>query len=151
MTPANVLQVVPVDEDGAAVDLDHSSHRMTEMVAVKELREVLAFGIESAETRSVRRGELHVPNPPHTLGVADNCALLHLHEPGLLYNLRHRYQNNEIYTYTAMILIAINPYQQLPELYDDMERYRGKAIGLLPPHVYAVADRAHRCGDSLWR
>ncbi|MBA0574360.1 hypothetical protein Golob_001571 [Gossypium lobatum] len=72
--------------------------------------------------------------------------LSYLHEPGVLHNLAMRYELNEIYTYTGNILIAINPFQRLPHLYDThmMEQYKGAGFGELSPHVFAVADVAYR-------
>ncbi|KAF4363551.1 hypothetical protein F8388_002092 [Cannabis sativa] len=72
--------------------------------------------------------------------------LSYLHEPGVLNNLAARYELNEIYTYTGNILIAVNPFQRLPHLYDThmMEQYKGAAFGELSPHVFAVADVAYR-------
>ncbi|ONK66463.1 uncharacterized protein A4U43_C06F8340 [Asparagus officinalis] len=80
-------------------------------------------------------------------GVDDMTKLSYLHEPGVLQNLATRYELNEIYTYTGNILIAINPFQRLPHLYDThmMEQYKGAAFGELSPHVFAVADVAYRC------
>ncbi|KAL0426822.1 UNVERIFIED_CONTAM: Myosin-17 [Sesamum latifolium] len=62
-------------------------------------------------------------------GVDDMTKLSYLHEPGVLQNLATRYELNEIYTYTGNILIAINPFQRLPHLYDThmMEQYKGAA------------------------
>ncbi|XP_024967331.1 myosin-17-like [Cynara cardunculus var. scolymus] len=79
-------------------------------------------------------------------GVDDMTRLSYLHEPGVLQNLSTRYELNEIYTYTGNILIAINPFQRLPHLYDThmMEQYKGAAFGELSPHVFAVADVAYR-------
>ncbi|XP_008808271.2 myosin-17-like isoform X2 [Phoenix dactylifera] len=79
-------------------------------------------------------------------GVDDMTKLSYLHEPGVLQNLTTRYELNEIYTYTGNILIAINPFQSLPHLYDThmMEQYKGAAFGELSPHVFAVADVAYR-------
>ncbi|KAG6772033.1 hypothetical protein POTOM_023429 [Populus tomentosa] len=79
-------------------------------------------------------------------GVDDMTKLSYLHEPGVLHNLAARYELNEIYTYTGNILIAINPFQRLPHLYDThmMEQYKGAAFGELSPHVFAVADVAYR-------
>ncbi|KDP33878.1 hypothetical protein JCGZ_07449 [Jatropha curcas] len=79
-------------------------------------------------------------------GVDDMTKLSYLHEPGVLHNLATRYELNEIYTYTGNILIAINPFQRLPHLYDThmMEQYKGAGFGELSPHVFAVADVAYR-------
>uniref|UniRef100_A0A3Q7J6P1 Myosin motor domain-containing protein n=1 Tax=Solanum lycopersicum TaxID=4081 RepID=A0A3Q7J6P1_SOLLC len=60
-------------------------------------------------------------------GVDDMTELSYLHKPGLLHNLATKYQLNEIYTYTGCILIAINQFQKLPDLYDGrmMAKYKG--------------------------
>ncbi|TYI16406.1 hypothetical protein ES332_A08G252700v1 [Gossypium tomentosum] len=79
-------------------------------------------------------------------GVDDMTKLSYLHEPGVLQNLKTRYELNEIYTYTGNILIAINPFQTLPHIYDShmMQQYKGAPFGELSPHVFAVADVAYR-------
>ncbi|KAL6545437.1 hypothetical protein OROGR_009311 [Orobanche gracilis] len=79
-------------------------------------------------------------------GVDDMTKLSYLHEPGVMENLKTRYELNEIYTYTGNILIAINPFQKLPHLYNQhmMQQYKGAPFGELSPHVFAVADVAYR-------
>ncbi|KAL8092923.1 myosin-6-like [Apium graveolens] len=79
-------------------------------------------------------------------GVDDMTKLAYLHEPGVLSNLKSRYDINEIYTYTGNILIAVNPFRRLPHLYDShmMAQYKGAAFGELSPHPFAVADAAYR-------
>ncbi|KAA3480515.1 myosin-6-like isoform X1 [Gossypium australe] len=79
-------------------------------------------------------------------GVDDMTKLAYLHEPGVLQNLKCRYDANEIYTYTGGILIAVNPFKRLPHLYDIqvMQKYKGAALGELSPHPFAVADSAYR-------
>ncbi|XP_042444067.1 myosin-17-like [Zingiber officinale] len=79
-------------------------------------------------------------------GVDDMTKLSYLHEPGVLQNLATRYELNEIYTYTGNILIAVNPFQRLPHLYDThmMEQYKGATFRELSPHAFAVADVAYR-------
>lgn len=72
--------------------------------------------------------------------------LSYLHEPGVLWNIKCRYQYDDIYTYTGSILIAVNPFAPLPHLYGPhmMDQYRGAELGDLSPHVYAIADAAYR-------
>ncbi|CAH1417764.1 unnamed protein product [Lactuca virosa] len=79
-------------------------------------------------------------------GVDDMTKLSYLHEPGVLHNLAIRYQRDKIYTYTGNILIAINPFQSLPHLYDAhmMEKYKGAQFGALSPHVFAIAEIAFK-------
>ncbi|KAG9452018.1 hypothetical protein H6P81_004922 [Aristolochia fimbriata] len=79
-------------------------------------------------------------------GVDDMTKLAYLHEPGVLQNLASRFALNEIYTYTGNILIAVNPFQRLPHLYDIhmMEQYKGAPFGELSPHLFAIADACYR-------
>ncbi|KAL8215013.1 hypothetical protein R6Q57_004462 [Mikania cordata] len=79
-------------------------------------------------------------------GMDDMTKLSYLHEPGVLHNLSVRYQRDKIYTYTGNILIAVNPFQSLPHLYDAhmMEKYKGAQFGTLSPHVFAIAEIAFR-------
>ncbi|XP_075523822.1 myosin-6-like isoform X3 [Primulina tabacum] len=85
------------------------------------------------------------PEAP-SCGVDDMTKLTYLHEPGVLQNLRSRYDMDEIYTFTGNILIAVNPFQRLPHLYstETMEQYKGIALGELSPHPFAIADAAYR-------
>uniref|UniRef100_A0AAQ5YD90 Unconventional myosin-VI n=1 Tax=Amphiprion ocellaris TaxID=80972 RepID=A0AAQ5YD90_AMPOC len=78
--------------------------------------------------------------------VDDNCSLMYLNEATLLNNVRVRYNKDHIYTYVANILIAVNPYYDIPKLYgpDAIKSYQGKSLGTLPPHVFAIADKAYR-------
>ncbi|CAL8394740.1 unnamed protein product [Gadus morhua 'NCC'] len=78
--------------------------------------------------------------------VEDNCSLMYLNEATLLNNVRVRYSKDKIYTFVANILIAVNPYVDIPKLYsaDSMKKYLGRSLGTLPPHVYAIADKAYR-------
>lgn len=107
-------------------------------------------------------------------GVDDMTKLSYLHEPGVLQNLKARYELNKIYvrllpfdairsrslsirscylyslflwqTYTGNVLIAINPFQKLPHIYGAqmMQQYKGVPLGELSPHVFAIAGVAYR-------
>ncbi|CAE7648021.1 XI-2, partial [Symbiodinium necroappetens] len=76
----------------------------------------------------------------------DNTSLVFLNDASILENLRVRHEVDDIYTYTASVLLAVNPYHDIEGLYGEEQcaRYRGKHIGALPPHPYAIADTAYR-------
>ena len=99
----------------------------------------------SGEERQWPASEVHPTNPENTSGCKDNTELMYLREPHMLHNLRQRYARDAVYTYTAHILIACNPFKKLPIYGDErMVAYSGKAIGVMEPHVFAIADRAYR-------
>lgn len=79
-------------------------------------------------------------------GVDDMTKLAFLNEPAVLHNLATRYKMNEIYTYSGNILIAVNPFQGISSADDTglMDQYKGKLLGELRPHVFAIADVAYR-------
>ncbi|CEM34450.1 unnamed protein product [Vitrella brassicaformis CCMP3155] len=98
-------------------------------------------------------------------GVEDLLSLGDFTEGALLHNIRVRYGKDMIYTAIGMpILISVNPYQNLPGLYDSkaIKKYR-KAAGnannsgagsstsssslsgsSLPPHLYSMAQQAYQ-------
>nr|XP_033192922.1 myosin heavy chain 95F isoform X1 [Bombus vancouverensis nearcticus]XP_033192923.1 myosin heavy chain 95F isoform X1 [Bombus vancouverensis nearcticus]XP_033192924.1 myosin heavy chain 95F isoform X1 [Bombus vancouverensis nearcticus] len=86
------------------------------------------------------------PAGEYTKDVEDNCALMYLNEATLLNNVRTRYFKDRIYTYVANILIAVNPYWEVKDLYsaETIKAYKGKSLGETPPHVFAIADKAFR-------
>ncbi|XP_009572211.1 PREDICTED: unconventional myosin-Vc-like, partial [Fulmarus glacialis] len=100
--------------------------------------------------------ELHYPidpavlpplrNPDILVGENDLTALSYLHEPAVLHNLKVRFVESKlIYTYSGIILVAINPYKQLP-IYGDaiIHAYSGQNMGDMDPHIFAVAEEAYK-------
>ena len=75
----------------------------------------------------------------------DLTQLTHLNEPAVLHSLQIRFDTDKIYTFTGPILIAVNPFKRIPELYNDstLESYTSqKNVG--KPHVFATANAAFR-------
>lgn len=103
---------------------------------------------EDAEQTSIQiKGNVELPplrNPEILIGENDLTSLSYLHEPAVLHNLAVRFMQYEsIYTYCGIVLVAINPYQEL-HIYgqDTISMYRGKNMGDLDPHIYAVSEEA---------
>lgn len=51
-----------------------------------------------------------------------------------------------IYTYSGIVLIAVNPFDRV-SLYDPdvVQQYSGRRRGELEPHLFAIAEDAYRC------
>ena len=82
---------------------------------------------------------------PDGMTAPDNCHLIHVSEPTILSNMRARFANKDIYTYTGSILAVINPFEVLP-VYGEavMKKYVNRPLGHCEPHSYAMAEEAYR-------
>ena len=95
----------------------------------------------------VRRSEVRpYVEPEADRTCDDNTSLVYLDDANILDNLHRRFLQDKIYTYTATVLLAVNPYKEMPSLYTPAQQtaYRNKNVGSLPPHPYAIADTAYR-------
>eukprot|EP01127_Copromyxa_protea_P011419 TRINITY_DN2869_c1_g2_i2.p1 TRINITY_DN2869_c1_g2~~TRINITY_DN2869_c1_g2_i2.p1 ORF type:complete len:1920 (-),score=496.80 TRINITY_DN2869_c1_g2_i2:51-5636(-) len=75
--------------------------------------------------------------------------LAELHEATLLWTLKERYMNNDIYTYIGPMIISVNPFQGLP-LYtkEKLIEYQTKPLESLPPHPFVIAQKAFKALTS---
>ncbi|KAL3922001.1 MAG: hypothetical protein SGILL_002442 [Bacillariaceae sp.] len=87
--------------------------------------------------------------------VDDMVDLPYLHEAAILYNLKKRHTDAKPYTRVADIVIAVNPYQWLNDLYAEKVRmyYAQKIVWDraekdprlgLPPHIYEVSSLCYK-------
>ncbi|XP_041791311.1 unconventional myosin-Vb [Chelmon rostratus] len=85
-------------------------------------------------------------NPDILEGENDLTALSFLHEPAVLHNLRVRFLDySNIYTYCGIVLVAINPYDQLPIYGEEViDAYSGQDMADMEPHIFSVAEEAYR-------
>ncbi|CAB9516200.1 Unconventional myosin [Seminavis robusta] len=77
----------------------------------------------------------------------DLTNLSHLHEPAVVFCLQRRYEQDAIYTYTGKVLLALNPFRPVNNVYGEhvMHQYWNMVLGHRPPpHVYAIAEDAYR-------
>lgn len=56
--------------------------------------------------------------PSHARDLPNMVMMQNLHEAPLLYLLRRRLKDGRIYTWAGDVLLALNPYQRIPELYE---------------------------------
>merc|ERR1712142_729160 len=92
---------------------------------------------------SLPKAEVLECNPPKFEKEEDMSNLSVLNKACVLHNLRTRYKVLQIYTYSGLFCICINPYKWLM-VYTPIMRdfYRNKRRNEAPPHLYAIADGA---------
>jgi myosin heavy subunit len=77
---------------------------------------------------------------------ADISNLIELHlltENAILHLLRNRFRQDRIYTFVSSILVAVNPFRDLPIYGLDMiERYRRNPAAQ-PPHIFITANNVY--------
>ena len=75
----------------------------------------------------------------------DNTQLLYLNEPCVLANIVARYDEQQIYTWTSRILIAVNPYEEV-NVYTEKHALSLPSLAPreLPPHAFSIAELAYR-------
>ncbi|XP_032800617.2 unconventional myosin-XVI-like isoform X1 [Petromyzon marinus] len=91
---------------------------------------------------TLRQVRLTPPSPSD-----DVATLEELTERSLLYELEKRFQRQQLYTYIGDILLVLNPFREM-SIYSKMVSqlylsHSGKLWATLPPHVFAVAERAY--------
>ncbi|CAG2228981.1 MYH6_7 [Mytilus edulis] len=101
--------------------------------------------IDSNQDRTVKKDDLQQMNPPKYEMIEDMANMTFLNEASVLHNLRARYSNSLIYTYSGLFCIAVNPYRRLP-IYTDsvVAKFKGKRKTEMPPHLFSVADNAYQ-------
>ncbi|KAG5519763.1 hypothetical protein PMAC_000036 [Pneumocystis sp. 'macacae'] len=83
---------------------------------------------------------LQLRNPPILEATEDLTNLSYLNEPS------GKYSQLQIYTYSGIVLIAMNPFQNIALYSNDIvQAYSGKNRGELEPHIFAIAEDSYRC------
>ncbi|KAK7067548.1 putative TRAFAC class myosin-kinesin ATPase superfamily [Halocaridina rubra] len=105
-----------------------------------DLINVMAGG----ETKAYKKEQVAQMNPPKFEKCEDMSNLTYLNDASVLYNLKSRYVNKLIYTYSGLFCIAVNPYKRYP-IYTNrvVKIYQGKRRNEVPPHIFAISDGAY--------
>uniref|UniRef100_A0A8V5G0G7 Myosin-7B n=1 Tax=Melopsittacus undulatus TaxID=13146 RepID=A0A8V5G0G7_MELUD len=99
---------------------------------------------EDGRTLTIKEDDVQSMNPPKFDMIEDMAMLTHLNEASVLYNLRKRYRNWMIYTYSGLFCVTINPYKWLPVYKSEVvAAYKGKRRTEAPPHIFSIADNAY--------
>ncbi|XP_066448861.1 myosin-15 [Eleutherodactylus coqui] len=100
--------------------------------------------LADGKTVVVKEGDVQQMNPPKFDMIEDMAMLTHLNEASVLSNLRKRYANWMIYTYSGLFCVTVNPYKWLPVYKTEVvTAYKGKRRSEAPPHIFSIADNAY--------
>ncbi|XP_032583699.1 myosin heavy chain, muscle isoform X25 [Drosophila sechellia] len=106
--------------------------------------DIVSVGLQGGETRDLKKDLLQQVNPPKYEKAEDMSNLTYLNDASVLHNLRQRYYNKLIYTYSGLFCVAINPYKRYPVYTNRCAKmYRGKRRNEVPPHIFAISDGAY--------
>ncbi|XP_039679879.1 myosin-16-like [Perca fluviatilis] len=95
-------------------------------------------------TVTVRKDDVQQMNPAKFYQASDMANLTFLNEASVLENLRSRYVNMRIYTYSGLFCVTINPYKWLPIYGAKVAQiYKGKKRNEVPPHLFSISDNAY--------
>lgn len=134
--PVNVLDVSINDNGKSTIHL------------VSDLEPTVKFKIESS---NLQRDISLLPQLRNlTDDVDDLTNLSHLNEASVLNSVKIRYANKRIYTYSGIVLIAMNPFESVDHLYslDKINQYQNKPKSENPPHLFSIANDSYKIMKS---
>ncbi|XP_061080576.1 myosin-16-like [Conger conger] len=95
-------------------------------------------------TITAKKDDVQQMNPPKFYQASDMANLTFLNEASVMDNLRQRYVNMRIYTYSGLFCVTINPYKWLPIYGSKVAQiYKGKKRNEVPPHLFSISDNAY--------
>ncbi|XP_004705615.1 myosin-16 [Echinops telfairi] len=96
------------------------------------------------QTLTMKKDDIQQMNPPKFYQANDMADMTFLNEASVLNNLRQRYTNMRIYTYSGLFCVTVNPYRWLP-IYGARvaNMYKGKKRTEMPPHLFSISDNAY--------
>eukprot|EP00123_Amoebidium_parasiticum_P016553 comp23489_c3_seq1/m.39314 comp23489_c3_seq1/g.39314 ORF comp23489_c3_seq1/g.39314 comp23489_c3_seq1/m.39314 type:complete len:260 (-) comp23489_c3_seq1:5-784(-) len=135
---------------GTAVWAESKEHGWVRAHLVSVSDKEVAVALENGKEQTLKRRHTDdlppLCNDENQSMANDLTTLNHLHEPAVLHCLTTRFPLDMIYTYSGIVLVAINPFKKLPSLYSNemIHAYRGQQMGDLEPHLFAVAEESYQ-------
>jgi len=106
--------------------------------------DLVTVQVPGGETKNFKKDLVGQVNPPKFEKCEDMSNLTYLNDASVLYNLKSRYVNKLIYTYSGLFCVAINPYKRYPIYTQRASKiYIGKRRNEVPPHIFAISDGAY--------
>ena len=93
----------------------------------------------------VKKNQLSQDDEYELYNEKDNFSIYNLSKlkiiniPTIMNVLCQRYDKDDIYTYNGKVLVSINPFKMISQLYDNIDN-----IDIDIPHIYSVAESAYR-------
>jgi len=106
--------------------------------------DLVVVGVPGGEEKTFKKDLVTQVNPPKYEKCEDMSNLTYLNDASVLHNLKQRYYNKLIYTYSGLFCVAINPYKRYP-IYTNrvVQIYKGRRRNEVPPHIFAISDGAY--------
>jgi len=106
--------------------------------------DLVTVKVPAGETKNFKKDLVTQVNPPKFEKCEDMSNLTYLNDASVLHNLKQRYINKLIYTYSGLFCVAINPYKRYPIYTQRASKiYIGKRRNEVPPHIFAISDGAY--------
>ncbi|XP_063161984.1 myosin-IIIb [Candoia aspera] len=122
-----------------------------DMALQKQLSNLILAQQQLGSIAKRRHEQMHARRPYHVdasdkYSPDDDLVNLEiLDEDTIIYQLKNRYADLQIYTYVGDILIALNPFQNLSIYSPQFSKlYHGVKRSSNPPHIFATADAAYQ-------
>jgi len=137
-------QAKPFDAKTSCWIPDHKEGFLSAQIISTKGEEVTVH-TSNNEDKTVKKDQVEQMNPPKFFMITDMADMTYLNEASVLHNLRSRYTNGFIYTYSGLFCVVINPYRRLPIYTKNVVlKYQGKRRTEMPPHLFSIADNAYR-------
>merc|ERR1719273_1705515 len=96
------------------------------------------------EKKTFKSAEVGQVNPPKFEKCEDMANLTFLNDASVFWNLKVRYVQKLIYTYSGLFCIVVNPYKRYP-IYSQtvVKMYLGKRRNEVPPHLWAITESVY--------
>ncbi len=131
---------------------DENMYNRGTIMLVSEKDSIIDFKLDktgaSMKVKSKTLYQSNEQNKEQVTGENDMVNMPVMNQPEILYNIKKRYDQNNIFTYIGPTLIVMNPYKYIKELFTPdkiknietlVRKSNNFQLSMVDPHVYAIA------------